>query len=362
MKALVKRDDLSNVLQEIQSVVEKKSTMPILSNVLLEASRDRLHITATDLEISIRDSIGAQVPEEGSTTVEARKIYEISRSLPDEDITLSAEKGRLEVQGKRSFFTLVTLPEEDYPKVPSYPEEETIPMDASSFKDILDKTAFAASIDESRYTLRGIFLENDEGRLNIVATDGHRLSLVCREDPGLNLEKGVIIPRKGVNELRKLLPKGDSLRISIKEKDAIFLTGTATLITRLVDGDFPDYKQVLPKGEGNPFTTDREAFLSALKRVSIMAGGSIGVKLRIGNGVMTLFASNPDLGEAREDLEIRYSGEEVEAIFNPKYLIEPLSILDSEEVRFSIKDPLSPAILTTPDDEGFLYIVMPMRE
>lgn len=363
MKLNVNRNTLSDVLQKVQSIVERKSTMPILSNVLIRARGGKVEILATDLEVAIKDVVKASISEEGGMAVEARKVYEIVGSLPEDEISISTSKGRMEIRGRKTVFSLVGLSEEDYPQLPPYSEEDMSTMDGDLVKEMLDKTTFAASTDESRYNLRGVFFEKDkdEEKIRMVATDGHRLSLISKDHPGVPIDTGVIIPRKGVNELRKLLSKGGSLKFGIKENNAIFITDTTVLITRLIDSDFPDYRQVLPKSEGDPVIIERDSFLSALKRVSIIIGGLGGVKLHIESGTMVVSTSNPDLGTAKEEVEVEYDGSTKEIILNPKYLIEPLSIFNCEKVTLGMRDPLSPVTLKPIEAEDYLYIVMPMR-
>ncbi len=375
MESTINREDLLLGLHRSQSIVEKRSSMPILSNVLLRAESDRLTITATDLEISFQGRFPAQVTQDGAVTVPARKLFEIIKSLASEDVYIKEmENNYVKISGGRAEYEMVGLSAEEFPTMASFEGLNYVEIQPSLLKEMIDKTAYAVSTEETRYNLAGVFWEEAvaEGAktLRMVATDGHRLSLMDHEVEKLeelNLDKGIIIPRKGIQELKRLTDDAiksdeDKLKVAIGDNSCIVIFQEMVLIMRLMDGTFPDYKLVIPKKIQTKLLLDRVDFLDTLNRMSILSTDKYrGVKFKISKGVLELISSNPDLGESREGIEVDYDGEEKIIGFNPRFFIDLLTGLHSDQVTLNINDDASPAMVTAENDPGFLSVVMPMR-
>lgn len=375
MEATINREDLLLGLQRSQSIVEKRSSMPILSNVLLRSEADRMTVTATDLEISFQGRFPARITTVGAVTVPARKLFEIVKSLASEEVFFKEkENNYVQITGGRAQYELVGLASEDFPNLPAFEGLNYIDVSPVVLKDMIDKTAYAVSSEETRYNLAGVFWEESalEGNeaLRMVATDGHRLSLIEREIENLsalNLDKGVIIPRKGIQELRRLTDDAvkneeETIKLAIGDNSCIVVYQEMILIMRLLDGTFPDYKLVIPKKSQTKIALGRVDFLETLNRMSILSTDKYrGVKFKLSAGMLELISSNPDLGESREGIEIDYPDAEMVIGFNPRFFIEMLSTLSSDQVTLHVADDSSPALITGPDDPGFLSVVMPMR-
>ncbi|MFQ5464516.1 MAG: DNA polymerase III subunit beta [Thermodesulfobacteriota bacterium] len=367
MKFIIDKENFLKTLQRIQGIVEKRNTMPILANVLLEAKDGRINTMATDLEVFIKDSTGADVSEEGSLTVNARKLFEIAKELPDEKIKVSSgEADKIVVTGGKARFNIMGLPSKDFPIFPAYEESALQTIEKENLKEMVDKTAFAVSTDETRYNINGFLLEKDEGKLRMVATDGHRLALIEKPD-GAGIQagdkKGVLMPRKGVMEMRKLLEeKEGEFQLGVTEKNAVMKKDHTVINTRLLEGEFPDYDKVIPKDNNEEVTAVRTSLLASLKRVSILSMDRIkGVRFNFSPGSLVLTSSSPDIGEATEELDIEYSGQTVEIAFNARYFIDMLEATEDETVTIRLKDPTSPAIVNPRGSEEYTYIIMPMR-
>lgn len=369
MKFNIDKESFLKTLQRIQGIVEKRNTMPILANVHIEAAEGRINTMATDLEVFIKDSTEADVAEQGSMTVNARKLFEIVKELPDNTVAVSAGgEDKVNVKGGKARFNVMGLPAKDFPVFPTFDETKLHVVEKESLKEMVDKTSFAVSTDETRYNINGFLLEKDEGVIRMVATDGHRLAVIEKPDgAGTGLEggsKGVLMPRKGVMEMRKLLEeKEGEYYLGVTEKNAVMKKDDTVINIRLLEGEFPDYNKVIPRENDKEVLADRAAFLASLKRVSILSMDKIkGVKFSLNPSTLVLTSSSPDIGEATEELDVEYSGEPVEVAFNAKYFIDMLEATEEERVRIMLKDALSPAILTPAEKgEGYTYIIMPMR-
>ena len=369
MEIKISRNELSKGLSLVQGIVERKTTMPILANVLLEAKGRGLIITATDLEVGVTSTMPAEVVKEGRVAVHARGLYDIVKELPDEPIHLNVGENQwVEILCGRAKFKIVGLSPEEFPALPKKGEGVTIKLEGELIREMIDKTAFAMSSDETRFNLNGIYLEQakegDNELLRMVATDGHRLSIVDREVKGKwKLPKGVIIPRKGIHELKRLVDNAEGLiDVSIDEKHVIASNKGTTLIIRLIDGQFPPYKQVLPSQTKRNIGVDRQTILQVLKRVSILSvDRSRGVRFSFSPKNLEVSTSNPDVGEAREELPINYKGEKFEIGFNARYFIDVLNVLPDEQAQLQMGDDTTPCILKSEKDKGFTHIVMPMR-
>lgn len=373
MKLSITKAEFLRGLGRIQSIVEKRNSMPILANVLIEAPKKgkgaSLHLAATDLEVGLRSLHTANISEPGGLTVSAKKLYEIIRELPDEIIDLSATANSyLEIRCNRSRFTLAGTAAEEYPTLPEFKPEKTVLIPASVLSEMIDRTMYAASVDETRYNLNGVYLEVLEGAgaIRLVATDGHRLACVDREIDGDTsaLTSGVIIPRKGLGELKRLVDEDDAdeIELAFAKNSGFARKGDVTLVMRLIEGEFPNYNQVIPKNLTRHVLLSSEIFVQAVRRVSLLSSErSRTVKLELSEGQLVITSSNPDLGDAREELDIDYAGETLAIGFNAKYLLDAIQAIQSKEVRFSFQDELSPSRLSPPDDDKTLAIVMPMR-
>jgi DNA polymerase-3 subunit beta len=365
--------ELSRALARSQGIVEKKSTMPILSHVLLEAQKSgELTVSATDLDVAVQGQHSCEsVAKEGKVAVPARSLFDIVKALPEATASLrKTQNNYLEIRSGAAEFRIVGLPAEDFPALPKPEKVPFVQVDAATMLGLIERTAFAVSSDETRYNLNGVFFEPQEGTLRLVATDGHRLSLAEADSPGdFKLKKGVILPKKGLFELKKLLAEAveggqekPSAELGFVESSAIVRRAGVTLVMRLIEGTFPDYKQVVPKAGEKVLKVGRIRFLETLRRISILASDkSHAVKLELGKGNLRVVAQNPDLGEAKEDVTVEYQGEPLKIGFNARYLIDVLQVLAAEDVAFELADDLSPGVLRPAGEQGYTAVIMPMR-
>jgi DNA polymerase-3 subunit beta len=371
MKFTISRDIFVKALQKVQGIIETRKTMPILSNVLIEALHGKIYITATDLEVGMKSSYDASVVEEGKITVSAKKLYEILKELPEAEINFSTrENDWVDIQCGKARFNIVGLSPDEFPFLPKIDDTGHICISCSTLNKMVEKTAYAICQDETKYNLNGIFFKTTETdgtmSLKLVATDGHRLSLAesyFSDGSGTDLNKGVIFPKKGIYEIKKITEdEAGEVFLSFVDNNAVLKKGDTVLIMRLVDGEFPDYNRVLPAGNNNIAVINRNDFLHSLRRMSILSSDKFkGVKLEVQNGSMEISANNPELGEAHENMEINYSGDATAIRFNARYIIDVLSVLDDDEIELHLKDDLSPAILKPLQASDFLSVIMPMR-
>lgn len=367
MEIKAKRGDLLATLYWTQSIVERRNTMPILANVLLESQKKDIRVTATDLEVGVRGSLEGDVVKEGSVTVNAKKLYEIVREVPNEYIQLKRlENDWIEIRSGKSVFKIVGMDAREFPQFPKFSRDGLTTTPASTFREMIEGTIFSVSTDETRYSLNGVYVEQGEaGNVRLVATDGHRLAFDERNLGSFGLAKGVILPRKGLAELKKLLESGDDGVVSIgfKENMGLVMKDRVELFMRLIDGDFPDYTKVIPKGNQNIARIEHDEFLQALRRVSIISSERYkGIKMEFNEDKLSVSANNPDLGEATEEVEMEYKGNPISIGFNARYLIDVLHVLGSDgEVQIELKDALSPSLVKKGGKEGYLYVLMPMR-
>lgn len=365
MQIEVGREELLKPLGHVTAVVERRQTLPILSNVLLRAAGETLELTGTDLEIEVIATLGVRGANDGAVTVPARKLYDICRALPTEaELAIRKDGERLTVQSGRSRFSLATLEPADFPSVDvgTWALELRIPQ--AVLKRVLERTQFCMAHQDVRYYLNGLLLELAERRLRAVATDGHRMGLSEVElDPGSKEEKQVIVPRKGVLELSRFLgPTDDPVTVQLSSNHIRVSVVGLTLTSKLIDGRFPDYKQVLPNSYRRVVRADRVALREALSRVAILANEKYrGVRMTVRPGSLLLTAHNPEQEEAQEELAVSYDGDEVEVGFNVNYVAEALAGLESDEVQLGINDPNTSCALESPGDNTTRYVVMPMR-
>ena len=365
MKITVGKAEFQQRLSDIQSVVEKKSTMPILSHFLLKTSKSGSTITATDLETAIREPIAAEVAAEGALAIPARKLFEIVREV-DGDIQIETEDSQwMRVKAGPASFRIACLPAEDYPLWPDMGSAERIEVEAGKLAMMIEKTAYASGESDTRYTLNGLLfhLRPAGPDLTVVGTDGHRMAVISMPLEGAgNEEKKLIVQRKAAIELEKFLSDAEKVKISMGKNHVLFETGGVLFLTRLIEGSYPNYDQVIPANNEKKVVLSREAFIKALKRVSVMSRErSNAIRLDAGPDMLSLSSSNPDLGEARDEVEAKYGGEAVSLGFNARYLIDALSAMESENVVFELQDPLSPTLLRPEGDQAYRCVIMPMR-
>ncbi|MHB8416957.1 MAG: DNA polymerase III subunit beta [Myxococcales bacterium] len=367
MELKIPVEELAKALYRTQGIVERKTTNPVLTNVLLEAKKESgLTISAFDSEIGLIGQHRCEVLKEGAVALPARHLYAIVSSLPDPTVTLKrASNGQMEIHSGSARFKIVATPAEDYPALPRPEGQGGFEVTADVLAQMIERTAFAISTDETRYNLGGVFLEQPSpGSVRMVATDGHRLSLIDRPVGGDGkLDKGILIPKKGLLELRRLLgEEGGGCQLSFTKGSAVFRRDGVVMVMRLLDGQFPDYRQVVPKESDKSVTVGRSALADTLKRISIIASDKTsGVRVELGENHVTVSSQNPDLGEAQEDLPAKVVGSGLRIGFNARYLIEALAVLACDEVRLELSDELSPGVLRGVGEEGSLAVVMPMR-
>jgi DNA polymerase-3 subunit beta len=371
MKLTIERTALLKTLAHVQSVVERRNTIPILSNVLMEAAKGELALTATDMDLTIVDAVAAEVAKPGATTVSAHTFYDIVRKLPEGaqvEIATSGDGAQLTVKAGRSVFTLATLPKEDFPTIGAVDLPHEFRLAGRELRNLIDRTRFAISTEETRYYLNGIYVHASEANgvqtLRAVATDGHRLARFEMPLPdGAAGLPGVIVPRKAVNELRKLIDETEEpVTIALSDTKIRFAFGPTVLTSKLIDGTFPDYERVIPVGNDKVIEVDCQSFAQAVDRVStISSEKSRAVKLIIENGGITLSASSPENGTATEEIEINYTGPGIEIGFNSRYLLDIAQQIEGEAAEISLADSASPTIVRDRADPSALYVLMPMR-
>ncbi|MFL6691309.1 MAG: DNA polymerase III subunit beta [Alphaproteobacteria bacterium] len=372
MKITVERGAFLKALSHVQSVVERRNTIPILSNVLIDAARGSLKLTATDLDIEIVESLSADVLRNGAATAPAHMLYDIVRKLPEgaqvQAELLTAEGGRLVVSSGSVRFELACLPKEDFPQMSAGTLPHKFRLGSEELKRLIDKTRFAISTEETRFYLNGIYLhaaKDGKGRaLRAVATDGHRLARFELDLPdGAGDMPGIIVPRKTVTELRRLLDDTeDAIEISLSDTKIQFVSGGIELTSKLIDGTFPDYQRVIPANNDKSLSLDSREFSQSVDRVStISADKTRAVKLNIGKDKVTLSVVNPDSGTATEELGASYSASAIEIGFNARYLLDITGQIEGKDVRFLLHDAGSPTLVEDADDTRTLYVLMPMR-
>ncbi len=370
MRLTIERSALLKALNHVQSVVERRNTIPILSNVLVSAQGDSLRLTATDLDIEISEAAPAEVERAGQTTAPANYLYDFVRKLPDGaaiKLDVSGDDPRLFISAGKARLHLPILPAGDFPSMPSDGFETRFEIEPIELARLIDKTRFAISTEETRYYLNGIFfhtVENNGAKLRAVATDGHRLALADANAPkGAQGMPGVIVPRKTINELKRLLDDAaDMVEIAVSPQKIRFQLGDAVLTSKLIDGSFPEYARVIPKNNAKTLKIDNKAFAEAVDRVAtVSAERSRSVRLALENDKVTLTVNNPDAGVATEDLPASYAQEPMEIGFNARYLLDVAGQIEGEEAVFELADSGSPTLVRDEADTEALYVLMPLR-
>ncbi len=379
MKFKISHKKLLKALQKIQGIIERREIKPILSNVLIRAEKNGVEINATNLEVSIKEFLEAEVFEKGSMVIDAKKTFEIIKEMPDKEIYFKRkENDWIEITADDIFFNVVGLDAKEFPEMSFFEEEKFQEINKKNIKEMIEKTIFAASNDETRANLNGVFFEktNRSGKdmLRMVATDGHRLSMIDREIEEVNkqeilamesLEKGVLFPKKGLLELKKMLEESvdaQNLFFLLKQNNGIFKKENTMLAIRVIDEEFPNYKQAIPETTENKATINRLRFLNSLKRISVIAEErSKAINLFFGKDTLEIFTKNPIFGEGRETIPIFYDGENIKLGFNAGYLVDSINAIDGEDVIIKIKDKDSPVIISSPNSDEYTCVIMPME-
>ena len=367
MNLTITKEQIINGLQSVQNVVSTRTTLPILSNVLLRAEGDRLEFTATDLDVTVACSVEARVKKPGASTVPVKKLFGIVRELSNSEIDLEVDdKNVCSIHSGASFYKIHGLSADEFPPLPKFKDDKKVVLKQENIKGMLKKTSFGISTDESRYVLNGIFISLKDHKMTMVATDGRRLALVDEEvDISEKSQGEFIVPAKAVAELNRLLQDKGDVEIRYSDNQASFTLKdekgfSILIVTKLIEGNYPNYRQVIPSEVKERVSLLREEFLHALRRAEIMTSEKANsVKLAFGKNNLAITANSPEVGEARESLAINYKGKEMAIAFNPKYLIDPLTALSNDEVFIELIDELSPGVLKI--NGPFLYVVMPMR-
>lgn len=368
MEVRISKDVLLSGVQRVQGIVEVKGTMPILSYLLMATQEEGINIQATDLEIGIKGYYPANVIAPGEVALNARKLHDIIRELPDQEIHMVKEENNwVTLKCGKSVFRLPGLPASDFPVFPEYSEESLIEFKGSLLKEMIRKTSFAVSPDETRKGISGLLLEVEDGRSTMVGTDGHRLALISRPLLKSNApsegKTPYLLPKKILSELLKFMEDDDSVySFSVKENHFAFIQGKQVIVSRAIDGKFPNYQQVIPSGNDVKVPVNKENLLHALKRVALLADEqSKMVRFEIRENSLTLVSDSTELGTATEEVVVDYKGEEVLIGLNARYVMEILSVIDEDEVTLNLKDKDHSCLITVKEDKDFLSLVMPMR-
>jgi DNA polymerase-3 subunit beta len=362
MKFSVTKEKLLEGLQQVQNVVSTRTTLPILSNVLLQADGSEVHLTTTDLDVGVRGSCEAQVDKEGATTLPARRLFNIVRELPSSEIQFDVDgKNAASIRSGQSFFKILGLPEEEFPPLPKFEDAKVVTIRQKDLRDGLRKTSYAISTDETRYVLNGILFSFKDNKLTLVATDGRRLAMVEIElEFPRSHEADIIIPTKAVTELQRLLTDDGDAKVSMGNGQIAFDLNKTLLVSKLIEGNYPNYRQVIPAEAKERVKLERETFLNSLRRVSLLASDkSNSIKLNFGKNNIDITANTPEVGEAKESLPVQYKGRDFSIAFNPEFLMAPLRALTEDEVFLDLIDEMSPGVLKI--QTPFLYVLMPMR-
>ena len=365
MKFTIEKKVLLEKLNLVQGIAERRATMPILSHILINCSENKVNITATDLETTLSIWADAKVEKESSMAIPARKLYEIIKELPEGNVQIEEIKNNwVELKTNSGSYKIAGLPGDDFPILPEIHTDDFFTIDSGILDELISKTIYCVSPDDLRRNLAGIYFEKtDSGTLRLVATDGHRLSLAEKKlDEDILLNSNVLVPRKAVTELRKILKQTKSIKIGYEKNFFITLGEDMVLFSRLIDADFPDYKQVIPENSEIEIILNRDVFLSALKRVCVFSSEKTkSVKLNLENNSITLTSVSPDVGEAIESFGTNYQGEAKEVGFNGNYIIDVLETMNETDIIFQLTDELSPTVLKPAENDNYISVVMPMR-
>ncbi len=362
MKFSATKEKLLEGLQQVQNVVSTRTTLPILSNVLLQAKGGEVLLTTTDLDVGVRGAFEASVEKDGATTLPARRLFTIIRELPSSEVSIEVDgKNAASIRSGQSFFKILGLPEEEFPPLPKFDSAKVVTIRQKDLRDGLRKTSYAISTDETRYVLNGLLFSFKENKLTLVATDGRRLAMVDIElEFPKSHEADIIVPTKAVTELGRLLGEDGEVKVSVGSGQIAFDLNNTLLVSKLIEGNYPNYKQVIPTETKERVTLERETFLNSLRRVSLLASDkSNSIKLNFSKNNIDITANTPEVGEAKESLPVAYKGRDFSIAFNPEFLMAPLRALGEDEVFLDLIDEMSPGVLKI--QTPFLYVLMPMR-
>jgi len=361
LELTIDKKDFQNVLKKAIAATEKKSALPILSNFLLEANDEKLTVQATDLEVHVAVSVPANIKEEGKACVNAKRLTEISRLLPESEVYIKLENNTLKIKSGKTKYSLPTVPPEDFPGLYPFPEENAFVVSGEELLNSIQKTLYATSKEESTYALQGVKYKSIKTNIDSVATDGHRLALYKLEKKG-NAELDAIIPPKALNELKKLLTGLEDIEIASTQQYIFFRTKEWLLMSRLLEGIFPNYLEVIPTEFSIEIKINKKEFLEAVKRVSAVVEGDLKpVKLRLEPKKLILRAFSPEFGEAIDELEIEYEGEEFAIGFNARYLIDAVEVIDEENIIIKFTNPNAQTMIVPEENEKYIAIIMPME-
>jgi len=371
MKISVEKKDLISVLSKTQNIVEKRNTMPVLINILLVVEESALQVFATDLEVSLTDQLSVKVTKPGKLAVNAKNLFDIVRELDEGLIHLESKANhRLQITQRKSVFNIVGLGAEEYPVFPTFKTKDFMILESEVLLEMIDRTIYSVSNDETRYHLNGVYFEKNQidgkTQLRMVATDGHRLSVVDRfsAESGKDVIKGgVIIPRKGLVEIKKLIDLSqDKIEMAIEGSQLIVKTNSTVLMVRLIEGKYPNYQQLIPEKMKKRASIDRESLLSSIRRVSLLSNQkSKGVTISLTGGRMEISSNNPDLGDAKEEIEVAYDGDDMKIGFNARYILDILNSFSEDTLNLELDGQLSPGLIRPKDDKDYTCVVMPMR-
>jgi len=361
MKLKILKSDLIKNIQNVQNVISSRTSLPILSNVLIEAENNKVRLVSTDLDVGIISTFTSETEEPGAITVPAKRFSDIIKELPDEDILITTMKNNtMSIKCGKCFFKILGLPKEDFPKLPDFEEDPHTIMDQGVLKKMLSMTCFSMSHDETRYVLNGALFLFKAGQLIIVTTDGKRLSLIKKETTKAAPDRSLIIPAKTIYELNRALGESGQTRVTFSENQVRFESDNITIISRLLEGDFPGYEQVIPAQAKEKVFVQREPLLLGIKRAALLTTqDSQSVKIEVLKNRIIISKSNPNIGEAREELETTYKGQEITIGFNPSYLMDVLKVLPKDEIEIEISGPDKPAVIRIED--WYVYLVLPMQ-
>ncbi len=361
MKLSIDKENLVKGIQVVQNIISQRSNLPVLSYLLLETHNANIHLTTTDLDIGITHEIPAHIEESGTIILPAKKFGDIIKEFPEGKININTKKNNLTlIETKQCQFKLMGLPYEEFPKLPKFTNQEIIKINQDNFKEMLSLVSFAISYDETRYILNGILCQIKENTICLVATDGKRLALYQKKlTQGINKPIEIIIPIKTIHELNRNLTEEGQILLGIGTNQILLDLGKTQIISRLIEGEFPDYKQVIPPASANKIKINREQFLLGIRRASLLVTPDYqAIKLGVFKNRLVISKSTPDLGESHEELNCEYTGKDMMIGFNPHYIIDVLKNLEEETVEFEITDSEKPGVIRT---DGYIYIVLPMR-
>ncbi|MDD5496337.1 MAG: DNA polymerase III subunit beta [Candidatus Omnitrophica bacterium] len=362
MKFGTTKEVLLKGIQVVQNAINPKSSLPILSNILIDSSGDKVVITATDLDIGITVALPIKPSIMGSITIPAKKFFDITKELPDGDLTISVKKNNLvNIESQNCVFKIMGLPKDEFPQIPEFKDRDSISIQQKKLKEMINMTSFAVSHDETRYVLNGILFTIKPSHIRMVATDGRRLTLIEHKAQfPKTQERKFIVPTKAISELNRILKDENDVKISFGENQVSFDMGDSKMVSRLIEGEFPNYEQVIPKESKEKVRMTRQAFLSGMKRIALFTNpDSLAVKIELGRDKMVLSKNSPYLGEAHEEIGVEYKGKEMAIGFNPDYIIDVLKNIDQEMVNFEMADPEKPGVIRIGDE--YIYVVLPMQ-